>query len=151
VPTLAGPCAPRPSDPVLVVEDHDDTRHMVELFLQMDGFSVHAVAHGLEALECLVEQRPCLILLDLSMPVMDGITFGRTLRQHPDPELAMTPIVLLTALSDLGDAIEATGAIDLITKPVDFDRLVQTVKKYCSSESLAAPVVIVSAPALSAE
>jgi len=117
---------------VLVVEDHDDTRHMVEMFLQLDGFMVSTAAHGLEALARLNEKRHCLILLDVSMPVMDGITFGRELRRHADRELAATPIVLVTALADAGEAMKATGAVDLIAKPVDFNHVVQTVEKYCT-------------------
>ena len=135
---------------MLVVEDHDDTRRMVEMFLQTEGFQVYTAAHGLEAHDCLAEKRPCLILLDLSMPVMDGITFGRKLRRHPDTELATTPIVLLTALTDVGVAMEATGAVGLIRKPVDFERVVQTVNQYSFPED-SAPVVIMATPAPSAE
>ncbi len=130
--STTGDGAAERSQPVLVVEDHADTRHMVEMFLQMDGFCVCTAAHGLEALACVVAHRPCLILLDVSMPVMDGIAFGRELRRHSDPQLAATPIVLLTAFSEVAEAMRATGAIDLIRKPVDFDRVVQTVEKYCT-------------------
>jgi CheY-like chemotaxis protein len=122
-------------NPILVVEDHEDTRDMVELFLQLDGFSVCTAADGVEAFECLVERRPCLILLDLSMPIMDGITFGRELRRHPDRGLAATPIVLLTALSNVDKAMEATGAIAHIAKPIDFDEFVRTVHLHCGSRT----------------
>jgi two-component system response regulator PrrA len=85
---------PRPHRPVLIVEDHADTREMVELFLKIDGFAVCTAADGLEALKCVAEHRPCIILLDISMPRMDGIAFGRALRGHADPALASIPIVL---------------------------------------------------------
>ena len=137
-----------PLHPVLVVEDHDDTRHMVELFLQIDGFSVCTAAHGLEAFERLAEKRPCLILLDVSMPVMDGITFGRELRRHPDRQLAATPIVLLSALPDLSEAMQATGAIAGIAKPINCEHVVETVHKYCTLHTgMEKPVVAGRAPA----
>jgi len=109
---------------------------MVEMFLELDGFSVCTASHGLEAFDCLEHERPCLILLDVSMPVMDGIAFGRALRRHADSELAHTPIVLLSALQDLTEALEATGAIDVVSKPVDFDRVMSIVERYCSGDEV---------------
>lgn len=123
----------RPSQPVLVVEDHPDVREMVELCLQMDGFAVCSACDGVEALECLVANRPCLILLDVNMPRMDGITFGRRVRHHPDPEIAHTPIILLTAVMDPDGAGQAVQAAQVITKPMLIDEVVRAVEQHCSS------------------
>src|SRR5687767_14035009 len=58
--------------PVLVIEDHSDTRHMVEEFLTFSGIPVVGAQNGQEGLTALRQHSPCLILLDLTMPVMDG-------------------------------------------------------------------------------
>ena len=104
---------------------------MVELILQLDGFQVCTACDGLEALACLAERGPCVILLDVSMPRMDGITFGRAIRCHPDPDLARTPIILLTALSDTREAVRATQAVQVISKPLLIDQVVQAVERHC--------------------
>ena len=124
----------RPLQPVLVVEDHPDVREMVRVFLQMDGFAVCAAEDGVAALECLADNKPCLILLDVNMPRMDGIAFGRQLRRHPDPDLAGTPIILLTATSDAQAAATAVDAVEVILKPISFDKVVSAVEQHCGLE-----------------
>jgi CheY-like chemotaxis protein len=120
----------RSARPVLVVEDHEDTREMVQTFLEFDGYTVCAAKHGLEALECVEKERPCLILLDLSMPIMDGVAFARELRRHPDTEIASTPVLLLTALPNPAAAMRETGALEVLSKPIDFDRLMVAVERH---------------------
>jgi CheY-like chemotaxis protein len=120
----------RSSKPVLVVEDYPDAREMMELVLRLAGFDVCSASDGLEALACLAEKRPGLILLDLSMPRMDGIEFGRELRRHPDPVIARTPIILMTALSETAEASRVTGAVEVLTKPVSMDLITQMVASY---------------------
>ena len=124
---------PRTNRPVLVVEDHEDTREMVELFLKYDGFAVRTAIHGLDALKRVEHDPPCLILLDVTMPVMDGITFARKLRESGDRDVATAPIVLLTALpdADASKALKETGALDVIHKPISFDRMLTVVERYC--------------------
>jgi CheY-like chemotaxis protein len=122
----------RPCRPVLVVEDHDDTREMVEHFLRQDGYVVCGASNGAEALQRVAADAPCLILLDLSMPVMDGATFARRLQQFPDPQLAATPIVLLTALPNARQVQREIGALAVIEKPVSFDRVAAMVARHCS-------------------
>jgi CheY-like chemotaxis protein len=121
----------RPAKPVLVVEDHDDTREMVELCLRLDGYAVSTASDGADALARVGQEPPCLILLDVTMPVMDGIAFARALRGSPDPQLAATPIILLTAVSDVRDALTQTGALAAIVKPISVDRMMEQVARYC--------------------
>jgi two-component system, chemotaxis family, chemotaxis protein CheY len=123
----------RPNRPVLVVEDHKDTREMVEHFLRLDGYLVCGAANGVEALECVARDTPCLILLDVSMPVMDGLTFARRLHQHSDPEIAATPIVLLTAIPNAVQVQREVGALAVIQKPVSFDTVAAMVARHCSA------------------
>jgi CheY-like chemotaxis protein len=123
----------RPAKPVLVVEDHDDTREMVELCLRLDGYHVSTAADGADALARVGQEPPCLILLDVTMPVMDGIAFARALRQSSDPQLAATPIILLTAVADVKDALTQTGALAAIVKPISVDRMMEEVARHCGA------------------
>ena len=123
---------PRPHRPVLIVEDHPDTREMVEVFLKIDGFAVCTAADGFEALMCVAEHRPCIILLDISMPRMDGIAFGRALRGHADQELASIPIVLVSALEDGAHHKASVGAVDVIRKPISLERIIAVIEAHCS-------------------
>jgi len=121
-----------PAEPVLVVEDHDDREDVVESILRHAGYKVATAVHGRDALDQLeAGLRPCLILLDLSMPVMDGVTFARALHGVEDSNVAATPIVLLTAQFDVAVVMKTIGALDIIRKPVAFDRLLETVNRLC--------------------
>ncbi len=120
-----------PGKPVLVVEDHDDTRYMVEMFLLQDGYDVVCASNGAEALEFVAKARPCLILLDVNMPVMDGPAFARRLRAHPDRTLADTPIVLLTAVPNASEIQREIGAVAAVSKPISFDRVMEMVARHC--------------------
>ena len=119
--------------PVLVIEDHADTRHMVEEYLKLQGIPVVGAENGLQGLSALREHSPCLILLDLSMPVMDGWRFRQEQQRLPDGELAGVPILVLSALSDCERHAQTLGAVDVIPKPIDFDRMLVIVRQYCDS------------------
>ena len=121
--------APPPSEPVLLVEDHDETREMVESFLKFQGYTVEAKRNGQEALEWLDGHHPCLILLDLSMPVMDGWTFRR--KQLKSPHFADVPVLLMTAYDhDPRTArLHVAGAVG---KPIDFAFLTQEIERACA-------------------
>jgi CheY-like chemotaxis protein len=118
---------------VLVVEDHDDTREMVAALLGAEGFTVATAENGRRGLESLQETRPCLVLLDLMMPVMTGWEFRDAQLSLPDSELAAVPVLLLTAVPDPQRAAEQLHAADVIPKPLNFDRLIEAVKRHCSS------------------
>ena len=117
--------------PVLVVEDHDDTREMVATLLSSEGFTVVTAENGQRGLERLMGTRPCLVLLDLMMPVMTGWEFRRVQMSLPDSDLASIPVLLLTAVRDPERAAEQLHAADVIQKPVDFDQLIESVRKHC--------------------
>ena len=114
--------------PILIVEDDADLRDMMAQLLLLEGFSAQAVGNGREALEYLREvDPPELILLDLMMPVMDGWEFRR--EQRRDPKVADVPVIVLSALdqSRVGDV----GEVAFLKKPLDFDRLLNLVRRYC--------------------
>jgi CheY-like chemotaxis protein len=117
--------------PVLIVEDHADTREMVETLVRSEGYRVSTAAHGAEALESVAREAPCLILLDISMPVMDGPTFARRLRALPNPVIARTPIVVLTAIPHADRILEDIGAVEFLRKPVTLSNILEACARYC--------------------
>jgi CheY-like chemotaxis protein len=116
---------------VLIVEDDTDLREMMAQLLTLEGFNAATATNGREALDFLRSGvTPQLILLDRMMPVMDGWEFQR--EQQRDPNLAHVPVVVLSALEP-GRAAEPP-AHEFLKKPLDFNRLLEIVQKYCRSE-----------------
>jgi DNA-binding response OmpR family regulator len=114
---------------ILVVEDEDPIRTILEYNLKMDGFDVYAASNGSEGLELAREIIPDLILLDWMMPEMDGLTVLSQLKL--DERTSNIPVFMLTAkgmMNEVGRALYE-GADDYITKPFDPKELGQTLKK----------------------
>ena len=109
---------------ILLAEDIEDTRHLMKLVLEMKGHDVLEAVNGEEAVEQALRELPDLILMDLSMPVMDGLAATRHIRKNADT--ARIPIVALSA--HMADAVwrdEAmrSGCTGCYAKPLDFDAL----------------------------
>lgn len=122
--------------PLAVVADDDpDILMLLRLRLERAGWDVSAHSNGADALAAAELERPDLMLLDVMMPQLNGIELTRTVRSHPDPELARTPIVLLTASvqDEHKRAASEVGADRYVRKPFDPSELLATV------EELAAP------------
>jgi CheY-like chemotaxis protein len=114
---------------VLIVEDDADLREMMAQLLSLEGYRAETAPNGRDALRYLERgDRPDVILLDLMMPVMDGWEFRR--RQVEDPTIAGVPVVVLSAVdpSRAGDL----GGIAFLKKPLDFDRLLELVRRFCA-------------------
>ena len=115
---------------ILIVEDERDVRESLAVFLEGEGYRVVEAEDGQEALRCLRSSTDiCLILLDLFMPVMNGWAFRD--EQLRDPRLAPIPVVVISADAGTSQKAAALGAADAMMKPVDFDRLLQTVAYHC--------------------
>jgi CheY-like chemotaxis protein len=114
---------------ILIVEDYEDSRLFMKFLVESYGYQVIEAADGLEAIESLKSRFPDLILMDMAMPVMDGITATRAIRKFKQG--AEIPIIAVTAHGKqfYEKAIEA-GCNDLITKPVDFDSLESILNQY---------------------
>jgi CheY-like chemotaxis protein len=113
---------------VLLVEDNDDVREMMSVALQLSGVTVLAAANGREALDLLdASPVPCLVLLDLMMPVMDGWELRAALNAHP--AYAAIPVVVVSAMTE--DTAAKLGAAAYLPKPVDIDRMVDIVCEHC--------------------
>ncbi len=114
---------------VLVVEDDRDVREAVVELLEDNAYEPVPAINGLEALEKLREGKddPCLILLDVMMPVMDGWQFRA--EQKKDPALSDIPVVLVTAHASIRpDHVDAAG---ILRKPLDFDALLALLERFC--------------------
>jgi two-component system cell cycle response regulator DivK len=110
---------------ILLVEDNEMNRDMLSRRLRRKGFAVSMAMDGAQGLEMASETRPDLILLDMSLPVVDGWEAARRLKANPD--VAGIPIIALTAHAmsdDRNRALEA-GCDEYDTKPIEFTRLIQ--------------------------
>ena len=119
---------------ILVVDDEEDLRELVSDLLTDHGYSVHAAADGLLALNWLREQDkpPRIILLDMMMPCMDGPAFRKELLGSP--EWSDIPIVLMTASVNGEDVVKEMGAKLLIKKPLRFDAILCAVREFIQQE-----------------
>jgi CheY-like chemotaxis protein len=108
---------------VMVVEDFEDNRFMMRRLLEMSGYRVLEAINGEEAVELAYRERPQLILMDLSLPQLDGLAATRRIRQNAD--LRNVPIVAVSAhdTADFHADALAAGCNDYVTKPIDFDQL----------------------------
>ncbi len=113
---------------ILVVDDDPDILQFVRLNLELDGFDVELAGGGREALEKASAEPPDLMLLDVMMPEIDGLTVLRRMRS--DPTTANIPVIVLTARSLAEDRVKGLdlGADDYITKPFDLEELIARVK-----------------------
>ncbi len=122
----------KPAPRVLVVEDFEDNRFMMRRLLEMSGYQVVEAVNGQEAVEISRRELPDLILMDLSLPLLDGLTATRRIRSHP--ELEKIPIVAVSAhdTADFHAEALAAGCNEYVTKPIDFDELEELLKRLMS-------------------
>jgi two-component system cell cycle response regulator DivK len=109
---------------VLVVEDFEDNRFMMRRLLEMSGYSVVEAVNGNQAVEMAVSVHPDIILMDLSLPQLDGLAATRRIRSQEG--LGRVPIVAVSAhdSADFHAEALAAGCNEYVTKPIDFDQLV---------------------------
>jgi signal transduction histidine kinase/CheY-like chemotaxis protein len=131
---------------LLLVEDNDINREFACELLRSEGVIVDSVADGAEALEKVQRQNYDVVLMDIQMPVMDGLEATRRIRAlgQAEPRYARLPIIAMTALAMAEDAAKcaAAGMNDFVTKPVEPERLMATLARWVDCE----PPVSVSPP-----
>ena len=117
----------------LVVEDFEDSRFMMRRLLEMAGYNVLEASDGEQAVKMAVEARPILILMDLSLPKLDGLAATRQIRQKKG--LKAVPIVAVSAHDSPESRTEAlaAGCDEYITKPIDFDHLTKLLERFLLS------------------
>jgi len=120
---------------VLLIEDHDDTREMFSVALQLQGFSVLTADSGEQALEILGSETPDVIVTDISMPDMNGVMLCRRIRSMP--HLRTVPVIAVTGLSSETALAEvsAAGACALCPKPLSGDGLGLAVRSLLAERS----------------
>lgn len=114
---------------ILIVDDSASIRHTVKIALGRHGYTIHEAANGIEGLEKAGTQRFDLVLVDLNMPQMDGMSMIRELRNVALQ--AGVPVLFLTTESDHNIKMEAkeAGATGWLTKPFDADQLLKVVNR----------------------
>ena len=117
---------------VLVIEDDDDMRELERTALETSGYQVVVATNGAEGLQRLRTCKPCVIVLDVMMPVMDGLTFLAERQTYG--RAASVPVVCVSAGGDeLMAEASRLGARECLAKPTDFDELCDIVGRYCRS------------------
>ena len=119
--TAAGQPGPR----VLIVDDDPGVRQAIQWALEDEGFSVEAAADGQAALELATSRRPDLVLLDITLPRLDGYGVARELRREHGPAL---PILAITADGQAPEKARRVGAYAFVRKPFELDELLAAVR-----------------------
>ncbi len=114
---------------VLLVEDTEDNRFMMRRLLEMTGYRVIEAMNGEEAVRLAESECPQLILMDLSLPVIDGLAATRLIRKLP--HCGSTPIIAVSAHDTSDFQLEAisAGCNSYVTKPIDFNELEELIGK----------------------
>jgi CheY-like chemotaxis protein len=110
---------------VLLVEDDADIREAVSSVLEAEGYTVLTAENGAQALAILERGQPCVVLLDLMMPVMSGWEFMRVVKENQ--RLVDMPVVVVSAYSER----KAEGVRRVLKKPLDVSKLLAAVAEYC--------------------
>ena len=115
---------------ILIAEDDDDSRIALKMMLKLSKFDVIEAIDGRQAVDSVFNNRPDLVLMDLSLPVIDGLQATREIRQQP--EFQSLPIIFVTGYDNQEtiDRIHATGGTDYVNKPIEFDDLKKKIESY---------------------
>ena len=113
---------------ILIVEDNMDTYELVHFILEKSGFETFLAVNGRDGVNAAIKQKPDLIIMDMSMPEMDGWTATGLIKK--DEQTKAIPVIAVTAHALPGDRQRAmdAGCDEYITKPMDLDELVETVQ-----------------------
>lgn len=117
---------------ILVAEDDEDNRFTLKVLLEIRGYRMLTASNGYEAIDIAEREHPDLILMDLRMPLLNGLATTRQLRQHGDPLLRQIPILALSAYDPTQHRAVAiaAGCNDYVTKPIDYDRLEKLIETF---------------------
>ncbi len=120
-------------EPILIVDDNVSNTKLLSFLLVSKGYAVRTAASAGDALQVLETFKPRLILMDIQLPGMDGLTLTRHLKA--DPRTRHIPIIAATAYAMKGDEARAreAGCDGYITKPIDTRRLPQDIERYLAS------------------
>ena len=124
---------------ILLVDDQANFIKMIKIKLDRIGYQIITAENGKEAVEKAIYEKPALIIMDIMMPVMDGFSAARKLKESQNT--SQIPIIFLTAKSQASDREEARalGAIDYITKPFSPKVLLEKIEKLFDNSSKKLP------------
>ena len=121
---------------ILVIEDDVPIRDTIRWSLEAEGYSVLVAGDGKAGLDLLKQAKaPCLILLDLMLPIMNGWEFLAELRRQPSTMLAAIPVLVTSAAGDRESASAVRQAEGYMKKPIDLELLLKFVAKFCTGQS----------------
>jgi CheY-like chemotaxis protein len=115
---------------VLVVEDYEDTRVLLKFMIENFGYSVIEASGPYEAIDKAAEFLPDLILMDIGMPLLDGLSVAQLI--HDKKTNNLVPIIAVTAFSDIKDEALKAGCSDVIYKPVQPEELREMLDRYAA-------------------
>ena len=116
---------------ILIVDDEPDLMRIVCFRLEKSGFTVLSAVDGREALEITTKEHPDLVLLDLKLPILDGLGVCAQLKK--DDKLKGIPVIIFTAsANDIAVKVNSCGAEDYIIKPFSAEELIEKIKKWIS-------------------
>jgi two-component system, cell cycle response regulator DivK len=121
---------------VLVVEDYDDVRELMSIWLEGSGYRVVEARDGEAAVEAARRECPDLVIMDMSLPTLDGLSATAAIRQIE--ELCHVPVIACSAhdVQEWSDKALAAGCNDFVSKPVDFAALEKALKRLLPLEGL---------------
>ena len=117
---------------VIIIEDDPDITKLLKFRIEKMGYYVISVSRGLEGLEFIRRLKPELVLLDLSLPDINGEEICKTIRESTDAHISRTPIIMITAKSSEADRIvgKVIGANVYMTKPIEMNDLKQNIELF---------------------
>src|SRR5512147_2210454 len=132
---MADPAAAKPK---VIIDDDRDTREMLTLALELEGFEVGQAANGLRLISAMHVDRPDVILLDVMMSWIDGFELCRAIKKNPT--FTDIPVIFVSARKSPEDerAGLAAGAHDYFTKPLDMDRLIGRIREILAQRAAGA-------------
>ncbi len=120
---------------VLIAEDSSVIQNLTKKILQFQNFEIQSVKNGKELLESVEKDTFDVILLDINMPIMNGIEAVTELRKHADTQKKNIPVIAITgnAANHSVEYLKSVGFSEYLQKPLNFDHLVELVKKYTNN------------------
>ena len=120
---------------VLIAEDSSVIQNLTKKILQFQNFEIQSVKNGKELLEHVENDTYDVILLDINMPIMNGIEAVTELRKHSDQQKKNIPVIAITgnAANHSVEYLKSVGFSEYLQKPLNFDHLVELVKKYTNN------------------
>jgi CheY-like chemotaxis protein len=114
---------------ILIVEDYNDARELISIWLTSNGYRVLEARDGAEAVEVARRECPDLVIMDMSLPMLDGLTATQTIRQIE--KLCDVPVIACSAhdVQEWADKALAAGCNEFVSKPVDFSALEKALKR----------------------